>query len=658
MDSGSGGALSDTRISVNGLDVTGAFHSTASKSTLIGLMTGLRPGRNEIIVSRGNSVLGRMTLVNYPITGPVISGPHERPYVCDTERFRLPSGNTLGAALDENCSAKVRVEYVYRSTSGGNLKPLLQVSGALPADVARIRISEGSTVPYIVRVEVGTINRSIYQILMLHDPTNEPTPDFRTHSAGWNRRLLYRFSGGCAGGWYRQGVPQATPSTTDLEEDGILSHGYAVASASLNVFGNNCNDLLAAETMMMVKERFIEAYGSPLFTIGWGGSGGAMQAYQIADNYPGLVDGIIPSSSYPDANIYPGLFATRLMYHYFQNTSASWSEQDQLSATGLPSIESLRVQGSMLPDLANPTGECNPAIPHGLLYDPVHNPRGARCTIYDHMVNVYGRDANGFARRLLDNVGVQYGLKALNGGKITKAQFLDLNEKIGGIDMDANFIMQRTTADPLAIRIAYESGRVLNGGGGLSSTPIIDYRDYRDPATGDQHMRSMSFATHERLLKANGHADNQVMLVDNDPRRRDAPLFSVTTPSLREALRQMDAWLTNLRNDTSRDSALTKVRRAKPSDLTDACFDLDGTKIVEKQTHDSPGRCNLLYPVHATPNLVAGMPLTNDVLKCQLKPIDRRDYVAFTPEEMTRLRRIFPNGVCCDFSRTLTHLGG
>jgi len=113
----------------------------------------------------------------------------------------------------------------------------------------------------------------------------------------------------------------------------------------------------------------------------------------------------------------------------------------------------------------------------------------------------------------------------------------------------------------------------------------------------------------------------------------------------------MDAWLTNLRNDTSHDSALAKVRHAKPLDLTDACFDENGNKIVENQTYDGPGRCNSLYPNHATPNLVAGMPLSNDLLKCQLKPIDARDYKnAFTPQEMMRLRRIFPNGVC-DYSK-------
>jgi hypothetical protein len=51
---------------------------------------------------------------------------------------------------------------------------------------------------------------------------------------------------------------------------------------------------------MMVKEHFIETYGPVLHTIGWGGSGGAMQQYDIADAYPGILDGIVPGISFPD----------------------------------------------------------------------------------------------------------------------------------------------------------------------------------------------------------------------------------------------------------------------------------------------------------------------------------------------------------------------
>jgi uncharacterized tannase-like protein DUF6351 len=199
--------------------------------------------------------------------------------------------------------------------------------------------------------------------------------------------------------------------------------------------------------------------------------------------------------------------------------------------------------------------------------------------------------------------------------------------------------------------MAYESGRVLNGGGGLASTPLIDYRDYRDLVDGDQHMRVMSFVTRARLLKQNGHADNQVMIVDADPRKRGASLFSLTTPTLREALRQMDAWLVSLSKDLSDDAAIVKVRRAKPVDLVDACFDESGGKIAERQDYGGAGVCHSLYPVHALPPLVAGMPLTNDVLKCQLKAISTTDYkIEFTPQEMTRLHRIFSEGVC-DYSK-------
>ncbi len=50
----------------------------------------------------------------------------------------------------------------------------------------------------------------------------------------------------------------------------------------------------------MVKEHFIKNYGVPIHTIGQGGSGGAIQQYLIAQNHPGLLDGITPAGSFPD----------------------------------------------------------------------------------------------------------------------------------------------------------------------------------------------------------------------------------------------------------------------------------------------------------------------------------------------------------------------
>ena len=52
-------------------------------------------------------------------------------------------------------------------------------------------------------------------------------------------------------------------------------------------------------------------------------------------------------------------------------------------------------------------------------------------THWDDLRNVYGVDADGYAKVPWDNVGVQYGLKALNDGNITPAEFLKLNATVG-----------------------------------------------------------------------------------------------------------------------------------------------------------------------------------------------------------------------------------
>src|SRR5690606_3380835 len=199
----------------------------------------------------------------------------------------------LGAPSDSACSVPTRVDYVYRSTTDGEFHPY-PGEGDAPSDVASATTLDGVTVPFVVRVETGTINRAIYEIAMLHDLA-EPVPDPWPRSRAWNGKLVYTHGGGCRAGWHIQGA-----RTGGVLQEGLLEMGYATTSATLNVFGNNCNDLLASETHIMVKERFVESYGPPIYTIGTGGSGGAYQSHQTADNYPGVFDGIIVSASFPD----------------------------------------------------------------------------------------------------------------------------------------------------------------------------------------------------------------------------------------------------------------------------------------------------------------------------------------------------------------------
>jgi len=648
-----GTQASAVRLALNGGDVTSALRTDATGRTLMGLVKGLNDGSNTLVATSGKAT-AKLTVVNHAGAGPVISGPHETPFICETEKFNLMSGGVVGRALDADCSIATRIDFVYKSTapaapagrgrgSENTFKPLPDPK-TIPSDVAMVTTSLGEEVPFIVRVETGTINRGVYEIAMLFNPAKDAQPDFMTKPAGWNGRLIYTFGGGCAGGWYKQGT-----GTGGVDDEVMLQQGYAVASNSLNVFGNDCSELLAIETMMMTKEHFIEAYGAPKWTVGFGGSGATYQQHQIGDGYPGLLDGLIVQRSFPDMEFGTvGMISdARLLANYFDNAgSVKFTDEQQRQIAGLGQLATLKTN-SLNPGRITVGEYCS--LPDALRYDPAKNPTGARCDVYDHAVNVWGRDPKtGFARRPLDNVGIQYGLSALNTGAITKEQFLDLNAKIGGYDNDGRMVPTRTVADLAAVRTAYRMGRMTSGGGGLATTPILDYRAYLDDAPGGNiHLRYHSFSMRERLQKANGYTDNQVMLTD-DRRWGD----SLTAPVLRQGLAQMDQWLTKIADDTSKDSKLVKLRRAKPADFVDACWTRDEhpQRIVERQMPTS-GKCNDLYPANSFPRGIAGSALAADIVKCQLKPLAASDYkVTFTAAEMTRLKEIFPTGVC-DWSK-------
>jgi hypothetical protein len=258
------------------------------------------------------------------------------------------------------------------------------------------------------------------------------------------------------------------------------------------------------------------------------------------------------------------------------------------------------------------------------------------------MVNVYGRDRRTrFGRRPFDNTGVQYGLAAFNAGRISAEQFLDLNERIGGYDMDGNNVQARMVADREALRIAYRTGRINNAAEGLASIPIIDYRAYLDEL-GDVHDSARSYVTRARLMAANGHADNHVILVSSRLGTGAGLLARIEEG----VTLLMDEWLQNMANDHSpARSEVEKVVRNKPEGLVDACFTTTGEKITDR------ARCRQMYPPQRNPRLIAGEPLTNDVLKCRLRPVSRFAYgQALSDAQFARLRAIFPEGVC-DYSR-------
>jgi hypothetical protein len=108
----------------------------------------------------------------------------------------------------------------------------------------------------------------------------------------------------------------------------------------------------------------------------------------------------------------------------------------------------------------------------------------------------------------------------------------------------------------------------------------------------------------------------------------------------------MNKWLDNMAADPA-PASTDKVVRNKPAGANDACWNKTGTRIDEPASMDPAASCNTVYPRFTTPRLVAGSPMVNDVLKCQLKPVNAADYsVTIAGADLARLQTIFPSGVC------------
>ena len=171
----------------------------------------------------------------------------------------------------------------------------------------------------------------------------------------------------------------------------------------------------------------------------------------------------------------------------------------------------------------------------------------------------------------------------------------------------------------------------------MAAIPIIDVRPYTD-GTPDVHDMVNTYATRARLVAANGSADNQVL-------HTYAAGASIPRAQA-DNLDLMDKWLTGIQDDNKpARSALEKVVRNKPAEAMDACYTASLEKITDQAT------CKEMFPYFSEPRLVAGASAGNDVLKCQLRSIDRKDYKQpLTDAQLASLKALFPQGVC-DYSK-------
>ncbi len=655
--------------------------------------------------------------------GPLFSGPRQYPFVCRTEQSNLgqplidnyagdgipvyeedAQGKTDAVAgFCKDCGTITRVDYYYRATNGQFKE--IQKSAAYPTDLALTTTNQGKTVPYIVRIERGTINRFIYAIAMLR-----PWDDSGKPIDAWNGKLFFSFDGGVA-----IGHDQGKLSTGNSFFHDGLRRGYAVAYSTGNRTGVHYNLQLAGETAIMVKDHFVKRFGKPEFTMSIGGSGGAIQQYAFAQNHPGLIDGIIPQRSYSDMitqTIYVG--DCMLMEFYFDVVAPSLGDisfggyafnplDGSVTYLGSPArrtlLEGLSTSDTEINPIYGQPGstECvngwlglTPLVMNPLFTDvggleqfPEEVVENVKWTHWDDLKNIYGVDENGYAPSTWDNVGVQYGLQALVDGGISLDRFLDINARIGGWkkpyemvpegypfsfwneiqylvgpepswqDFDpwsirnSTFSMTgvapRTTGDIEAMHAAYESGQVFIG---RLDVPTLDIRDYLDPVL-NMHHAQQSFATRKRIIDYQGDAANQVIwMID--------PLSSIDISNA--AIDMMDNWLTNIKSNPD-----AGVAGNKPSGAVDKCIDADrtvyeGSGVWDGIIDDKPeGSCTKTFHMYSTSRIVAGGDIKGDIFKCYTIPVQdavtRGFYgdVEIDPESLLKLETIFPDGVC-DYS--------
>ena len=92
--------------------------------------------------------------------------------------------------------------------------------------------------------------------------------------------------------------------------------------------------------------------------------------------------------------------------------------------------------------------------------------------------------------------------------------------------------------------------------------------------------------------------------------------------------------------------------QAKPATAVDLCYLTGDPNFTTPVTDFAVCDADPRLVKHASPRQVAGGPLAENILKCQLKPLDPVDYIAvtFTPAQWARLQAAFPSGVC-DWSK-------
>ena len=645
--------------------------------------------------------------IEYGATGPtepLFAGKNQYPFVCETERSQLGQplvDNTSGWGVpvyaetkegqrseliigySKDCSLPTRIFYSYNTRSGSSkFHQVPDSTEALPKDAE-----------LIIRMETGTINRYMYAMLM---PSSRSDELLKPDLSKWNGKLIYYFRGGIGIG-FQQGVMRMHHLSKDMRK--YLEKGFAIVFSTATETGNGYNIWLQEDTALRLKQNFTTRYGKPSFTIGYGGSGGAIQQYLLSQNNPnGIINGGVAIVAYPDMlsqiNYTLDCELTEYYFEHLAEDISFWQDVEKrpwIQGLAANAKESRRLQwidniAQLLrfewPRNHQGANECNSRWRGSLQYvnNPVFNPNYTRYsknirrrvywTHWQDNREFFGTDQTGRAPIPWSNEGVQYGLKALKDRHISPEQFIDLNRKIGGwLPQDemtqeryrhasGDSVLKRYTnysehnmthlGEPLdlasrsngsikAAIAAYQSGNVFLG---ELNNPIIDVRPYQDQVLDIHHSWS-ALSSRKRIQERMGQHDLQLIWQHQLPNK-----------DYSKAVYMMDEWLT--RADANGGDYIS----AKPDTAQDMCVDHQG-EIIHKGDHvwdgswngKEDGDCTKIMPFYEGSRNVAGEDISSDIFFCQLIPVRKAIESGFYGDfdmdpYQEELESVFPSGVC------------
>ena len=314
----------------------------------------------------------------------------------------------------------------------------------------------------------------------------------------------------------------------------MLGGGFVVMSHALDHAGHNCNLLTQAESLVMTKEHPIEHYGTCA-----GRSAAAARAARSSSSRSRT-----PIRASTRASCRSARSRTRGRRRCStRSTTSACSYLENPTRVGPRRRSTTRRRSAAFfdhPNLANPirfttvipnSGDPSRSLP-GRAGRPglqrADEPATA-CAARSRTTWSTRSAATSTASPAAASTtsASSTGSKGLREGRISPAQFVDLNAKIGGADIDLNLTPERTAADPIALERLYRTG-AINSANNLDKVAIIDLRG---PDPGAFHDVYRTYAMRARLERNFGTAANQILWrgqapLIGDPSFADEAMFA------------------------------------------------------------------------------------------------------------------------------------